>query len=313
MGKVVLTCGSYDLFHIGHLNFLKKAKSLGDYLIVGVSSKKCNSEKNKSSYIDLEQRLELIKSCKYVDEVFVEDSLTFKQYYITKYKADVFAIGDDWKGKFDFLTCEVIYLPRTQNISTTCIKQNLKYDFFFVDMYHNFHKYMDNILSHFLTNIRINPDLITLTSLLIFIPICYTSNNFLIGLLFLIHDLLDRCDGVMARLYEKNNIICDKKFGAYLDALCDKIFVFLIGVFLINNWLLNIKMLIHIISISKRTHTYLGDSQINKNKSTISGKMSTFLENIGFASYYWFPNYFSLIMFSSITMQIQSLYEKFKF
>ena len=122
---VVVTCGTFDLFHIGHVRMLKRAKELGDYLIVGISSDKCNLEKNKKSFMSEDNRKEIVESCKYVDEVFIEESLNEKQKYIDQYKADLFVIGDDWKGKFDFLTCEVIYLDRTPNISTTEMKEEL--------------------------------------------------------------------------------------------------------------------------------------------------------------------------------------------
>ena len=123
--KIVMTCGTFDLFHIGHVRMLKRAKELGDYLIVGISSDNCNLEKNKKSFMSQEMRKEIVESCKYVDEVFIEETLNEKQKYIYNYNSNLFVIGDDWKGKSDFLTCEVIYLDRTPNISTTEIKKEL--------------------------------------------------------------------------------------------------------------------------------------------------------------------------------------------
>lgn len=123
----VLTCGTFDLFHYGHLNLLKKCKELDScvYLIVGVSSDELNyKKKGIFPILNLEQRIEMISSIKYVDEIFVEESLEDKQKYIDKYQADIFAIGDDWKDKFD-LSCRVIYFPRTPEISSTLIRKNI--------------------------------------------------------------------------------------------------------------------------------------------------------------------------------------------
>lgn len=125
----IITFGTFDLFHIGHLNMLKRCKEYGDYLVVGVSSDKLNFEK-KSKYpiFNEENRMDIIKNIKYVDEVFLEESLELKHEYIKKYKSDIFIIGDDWQGKFDDLNsiCKVIYLPRTENISTTDIIYDIK-------------------------------------------------------------------------------------------------------------------------------------------------------------------------------------------
>jgi glycerol-3-phosphate cytidylyltransferase len=122
----IITFGTFDLFHIGHLNILKRAKQLGDYLIVGVSSDELNKIKGKESIISLEDRIEIIKSICYVDEVFIEEKLELKDDYIKKYNADVLVMGDDWKDKFNWVSCEVIYFERTPNISTTQLKNFLK-------------------------------------------------------------------------------------------------------------------------------------------------------------------------------------------
>lgn len=121
----VLTYGTYDLLHYGHLNILKKAKSLGDYLIVGLSSDEFNQLKDKTSVMTFEERKEFLENLRYVDKVIKEDSWEQKIDDIKKYNVDVFVIGDDWKGKFDYLKdyCEVVYLPRTKSISTTEIKK----------------------------------------------------------------------------------------------------------------------------------------------------------------------------------------------
>lgn len=126
---IVITFGTFDLLHIGHINMLNKCKQQGDKLIVGVSSDKLNYIKKKRTPIFKENdRMEIIKNIKCVDEVFIEESLELKKHYIKKYNADIFIIGDDWKGKFDYINdlCKVIYLNRTENISTTEIIDNIK-------------------------------------------------------------------------------------------------------------------------------------------------------------------------------------------
>lgn len=120
--KKVITFGTFDLFHIGHLRILERAKKEGDYLIVGVSSDELNKIKGKESIISLKDRLEIVKAIKYVDEVFIEESLEKKNEYIKQYKANLLIMGDDWKDKFNFVDCEVKYLERTPNISTTYLK-----------------------------------------------------------------------------------------------------------------------------------------------------------------------------------------------
>lgn len=127
--KKVITYGTFDLFHIGHLNILKRAKELGDYLIVAVSSDRFNLvEKNKVCQISDVDRMEIVKAIRYVDEVILEDSWDQKVQDVQKYDVDTFVMGDDWLGKFDHLNayCEVVYLPRTEGISTTQLKAELK-------------------------------------------------------------------------------------------------------------------------------------------------------------------------------------------
>lgn len=125
--KVVITYGTFDMFHIGHLNLLKRAKGLGDFLIVAVSTDEFNAIKGKKTLIPYEHRAEIVRSVKYVDLVIPEESWEQKVYDVKKYNVDVFVIGEDWKGKFDFLKeyCEVVYLPRTKGISTTDLKKSL--------------------------------------------------------------------------------------------------------------------------------------------------------------------------------------------
>ena len=127
--KRIITYGTFDLLHYGHINLLKRAKKMGDYLIVGLSTDSFNNKKGKKSFFDYDQRKQLLESIRYVDLVIPEETWEQKITDIKMYHVDTFVIGDDWKGKFDFLKdygVEVIYLPRTPEISTTQIKSNLK-------------------------------------------------------------------------------------------------------------------------------------------------------------------------------------------
>jgi glycerol-3-phosphate cytidylyltransferase len=125
----VITYGTFDLLHYGHINLLRRAKEYGDYLIVALSTDEFNwNEKHKRSYFTFEQRKMLVESVRYVDLVIEETSWEQKISDLREYHIDTFIMGDDWKGQFDFLKeegAEVIYLPRTPQISTTQIKQNL--------------------------------------------------------------------------------------------------------------------------------------------------------------------------------------------
>lgn len=127
--KRVITYGTFDLLHYGHINLLRRAKALGDYLIVALSTDKFNwEEKKKKCYFSYEQRKALLESVRYVDLVIPEESWEQKRNDMHEYHIDTFVMGDDWRGKFDFLKeegVEVIYLSRTPEISTTQIKENL--------------------------------------------------------------------------------------------------------------------------------------------------------------------------------------------
>jgi len=126
--KTVITYGTFDLFHIGHLNLLKNLSNLGDKLIVAISTDEFNRLKGKTTVIPYKQRSEIVNAIQYVDMVIPECNWEQKPSDIKENNIDIFAIGDDWKGKFDFLTdlCEVIYLPRTQGISSSELKDMLK-------------------------------------------------------------------------------------------------------------------------------------------------------------------------------------------
>ncbi len=127
--KRVITYGTFDLLHYGHINLLRRAKALGDYLIVALSTDEFNRvQKNKVCYFSYEERKLLLEAIRYVDLVIPERSWEQKRTDAKLYHVDTFVMGDDWMGKFDFLKeegVEVVYLPRTPEISTTQIKQDL--------------------------------------------------------------------------------------------------------------------------------------------------------------------------------------------
>ncbi|HJG32838.1 Glycerol-3-phosphate cytidylyltransferase [Jeotgalicoccus aerolatus] len=127
--KKVITYGTFDLLHTGHINILRRAKALGDYLIVAVSTDEFNMLKHKEAYHSFEERKQILEAIKYVDEVIGEDNWDQKVSDVKKHNIDVFVMGNDWEGEFDFLKeqCEVVYLPRTSGISTTKIKDELKH------------------------------------------------------------------------------------------------------------------------------------------------------------------------------------------
>ncbi|HXR01775.1 MAG TPA: glycerol-3-phosphate cytidylyltransferase [Pseudomonas sp.] len=125
--KTVLTYGTFDVLHAGHVRLLARAKALGDRLIVGLSTDAFNALKHKSSLLDFDNRRIVLESVRYVDLVFAEGNWDQKLEDVRQYGVDVFVMGDDWEGKFDFLKpeCEVVYLPRTERISSTLIRQEL--------------------------------------------------------------------------------------------------------------------------------------------------------------------------------------------
>lgn len=128
--KRVITYGTFDLLHYGHINLLKRAKKLGDYLIVALSTDEFNwDEKGKKCYFSYEKRKELLEAIRYVDLVIPENGWDQKVSDMKEYHVDTFVMGDDWAGKFDFIEDEtkanVVYLPRTPEISTTQIKKDL--------------------------------------------------------------------------------------------------------------------------------------------------------------------------------------------
>lgn len=125
--RKVITYGTFDLLHYGYINILKRAKKQGDYLIVALSTNEFNEIKGKKCYFSYEERKKLLESIRYVDLVIPENNWEQKIDDVKEYKIDVFVMGDDWTNKFDFLKehCEVVYLERTPEISTTKIKNEL--------------------------------------------------------------------------------------------------------------------------------------------------------------------------------------------
>lgn len=129
--KKVITYGTFDLLHYGHINLLKRAKEEGDYLIVALSTNEFNTIKGKDCYFSFEERKKFLESIRYIDLVIPENNWEQKIHDIKEFKINTFVIGDDWKGQFDYLKnyCEVVYLPRTPNISTTKIKTEVALKF----------------------------------------------------------------------------------------------------------------------------------------------------------------------------------------
>lgn len=125
--RTVLTYGTFDLFHPGHVLLLRRARELGTRLVVGLSTDEFNALKGKKSVMPYEDRKAVLEACRFVDEVFPENNWNQKLPDAVRTGADVFVMGDDWSGKFDFMeeTCKVVYLSRTPDISTTQIKQSM--------------------------------------------------------------------------------------------------------------------------------------------------------------------------------------------
>lgn len=125
--KTIITYGTFDLFHFGHVRLLHRLKMLGDKLIVAISTDEFNALKGKAAFFNYQQRVEIVEACRHVDMVIPETHWQQKPKDIKRLNVDVFGMGCDWKGEFDSLTelCEVVYLDRTQQISTTEIKNSL--------------------------------------------------------------------------------------------------------------------------------------------------------------------------------------------
>ena len=128
MPGTVITFGTFDVLHVGHIRVLTRSAALGNRLVVGVSSDALNfSKKGRNPVFSQDERVEIVSSLKVVDQVFVEESLEQKREYVLEHQADILVMGDDWSGKFDFLSdiCKVVYLPRTPSVSTTAIIEHI--------------------------------------------------------------------------------------------------------------------------------------------------------------------------------------------
>ena len=128
MPRTVITFGTFDVFHVGHLRVIERAAALGDRLVVGVSADALNlRKKGREPVFGQSERLEIVAALRMVDEVFVEESLELKRAYIEQYAADVLVMGDDWAGRFDWVkdVCDVVYLPRTPSVSTTGLIEHI--------------------------------------------------------------------------------------------------------------------------------------------------------------------------------------------
>ena len=126
--RTVITFGTFDVFHVGHIRVLQRAAALGDRLVVGVSADALNiAKKGRAPVYSQDERMEIVAALKPVDAVFVEESLELKREYILQHEADILVMGDDWAGKFDWVSdaCEVVYLPRTPSVSTTGIIEHI--------------------------------------------------------------------------------------------------------------------------------------------------------------------------------------------
>ena len=125
----VITFGTFDVFHLGHLRILKRARALGDHLTVGISTDELNiAKKGRPTIYPYNQRAEIVSALRVVDHVFPEESLEMKKEYVLAERADILVMGDDWEGKFDELSdiCKVVYLPRTPSISTTEVIEHIR-------------------------------------------------------------------------------------------------------------------------------------------------------------------------------------------
>ena len=124
--RKVITYGTFDVLHYGHINLLRRARELGDYLIVGLSTDAFNALKGKKARLPYEERKRLLEAIRYVDEIIPEESWEQKPDDIRRFGVDTFVMGDDWEGKFDDLPCEVVYLKRTENVSSTMIRKGFE-------------------------------------------------------------------------------------------------------------------------------------------------------------------------------------------
>ena len=310
MANRVLTCGTFDLFHIGHVNMLKKAKREGNYLIVGISSDKCNKEKGKKSIINQKERMAIVEACKYVDKVFIEETLADKQLYVDKYDADLFVIGDDWKGKFDNLSCRVKYLSRTKDISTTQIKTENFPDIWFLKLFDNCNKMVNQVYEIILNKILFEPLYASLFGYSLIIPIIITKNNSLKSICFITYDLCLAVNKKMALIYDKKEKSRQFTLSIIINETTDKVFLSIVNYYLLNNPLLTLLIFFKFgISYMKVYNNIINN---NKLANTSSYSLSIFLQNISLSLYYMDVQSYNYLLLLSLIFCIQGFYEQFK-
>ena len=310
MANRVLTCGTFDLFHIGHVNMLKKAKREGNYLIVGISSDKCNKEKGKKSIINQKERMAIVEACKYVDKVFIEETLADKQLYVDKYDADLFVIGDDWKGKFDNLSCRVKYLSRTKDISTTQIKTENFPDIWFLKLFDNCNKMVSQFYEIILNKILFEPLYASLFGYSLIIPIIITKNNSLKSICFITYDLCLAVNKKMALIYDKKEKSRQFTLSIIINETTDKVFLSIVNYYLLNNPLLTLLIFFKFgISYMKVYNNIINN---NKLANTSSYSLSIFLQNISLSLYYMDVQSYNYLLLLSLIFCIQGFYEQFK-
>lgn len=331
----VITFGTFDLFHYGHLRILQRAKELGDYLIVGVSSDELNEKKGKKSVFPFKERLEIVKSIKFVNEVFIEEELELKDEYIKKYRADILVMGDDWKGKFDWVSCKTIYFERTQGVSTSLIIDNIKTEsekslcntldllvYKHSEMYQYINKILEPLVLTYSDGKYLTPNCVTYFRTCLIIPtLMLIRKNFFLfsSLLIFLNDFLDFFDGVVARAHKKKNILYDEAYGSFVDAIADKIFNVTLWLYLIffedySIFIVSILMLLCFIEMIlgvKRTFSFrqgkiLHADQFGKTKQTLE-TLGSGLLLLDYSKYIGF-----LFLITSVYFSIKSLLNKFK-
>ena len=310
MANRVLTCGTFDLFHIGHVNMLKKAKREGNYLIVGISSDKCNKEKGKKSIINQKERMAIVEACKYVDKVFIEETLADKQLYVDKYDADLFVIGDDWKGKFDNLSCRVKYLSRTKDISTTQIKTENFPDIWFLKLFDNCNKMVSQFYEIILNKILFEPLYASLFGYSLIIPIIITKNNSLKSICFITYDLCLAVNKKMALIYDKKEKSRQFTLSIIINETTDKVFLSIVNYYLLNNPLLTLLIFFKFGICYMKVYNNIMNN--NKLANTSSYSLSIFLQNISLSLYYMDVQSYNYLLLLSLIFCIQGFYEQFK-
>ena len=309
--RVILTCGTFDLFHIGHLKMLERCKKMGDYLVVGISSDELNyNKKNRYPIYSFEERKYIIEGLSCVNEVFKEESLDKKLEYIKTYKADVFVIGDDWKGKFDNLSCRVKYLPRTKDISTTQIKTENFPDIWFLKLFDNCNKMVNQVYEIILNKILFEPLYASLFGYSLIIPIIITKNNSLKSICFITYDLCLAVNKKMALIYDKKEKSRQFTLSIIINETTDKVFLSIVNYYLLNNPLLTLLIFFKFGICYMKVYNNIMNN--NKLANTSSYSLSIFLQNISLSLYYMDVQSYNYLLLLSLIFCIQGFYEQFK-